>query len=62
MKYSVAFTKPEDINVVGSFVLKTSVKHDGPMVIDMAVTMPSVVSILFAQILFLMQFSGSIPG
>ncbi|MCJ1318540.1 hypothetical protein MMC15_003870 [Xylographa vitiligo] len=41
LKYSVAFAKPDDINVIGSFVLKTSVKHEEPMVIDMAVTMPS---------------------
>ncbi|MCJ1414557.1 hypothetical protein MMC32_000884 [Xylographa parallela] len=41
LKYSVAFAKPEDINVVGGFVLKTSVKNEEPMVIDMAVTMPA---------------------
>ncbi|MCJ1285761.1 hypothetical protein MMC26_005102 [Xylographa opegraphella] len=41
LKYSVAFAKPDDINVVGSFVMKTSVKHEEPLVIDMAVTMPS---------------------
>ncbi|MCJ1390843.1 hypothetical protein MMC18_003704 [Xylographa bjoerkii] len=41
LKYSAAFAKPDDINVVGSFVSKTSVKHEGPMMIDMAVTMPS---------------------
>ncbi|MCJ1378069.1 hypothetical protein MMC17_001165 [Xylographa soralifera] len=41
LQYSVAFAKPDDINVVGSFVLKTSVKHEEPLVIDMAVTMPS---------------------
>ncbi|MCJ1398657.1 hypothetical protein MMC11_001858 [Xylographa trunciseda] len=42
LKYSVAFAKPDGINVVGSFVLKTSVQHECPTTIDMAVTMPSI--------------------
>lgn len=41
-KYSVAYEKPENINVVGSFVLKTAIKRTEPFVIDLAVTMPSV--------------------
>lgn len=42
IKYSVSYEKPENINVVGSFVLKTAIKRTEPFVIDLAVTMPSV--------------------
>jgi len=42
IKYSVAYEKPENINVVGSFILKTAIKRTEPFVIDLAVTMPTV--------------------
>ncbi|MCJ1250264.1 hypothetical protein MMC30_007490 [Trapelia coarctata] len=41
IKYFVAYEKPENINVVGSFVLKSAVKRTEPFVVDLAVTMPS---------------------
>ena len=42
IKYSVAYEKPKNVNVVGSFALKTAIKKTEPLVIDLAVTMPSV--------------------
>ncbi|KAL3470185.1 Nrap protein [Aspergillus californicus] len=40
-KYSVTFARPANVNVVGSFALKTGAKAMEPYAIDMAVTMPS---------------------
>lgn len=42
LKYTVAYDKPEEINVIGSFAFKTAIKTEAPLMIDMAVTMPSV--------------------
>ncbi len=41
-KYSLEYAKPSNINVVGSFALKTGVKLKASRVIDLAVTMPKV--------------------
>ncbi|KAM5505196.1 U3 snoRNP protein [Microsporum canis] len=41
IRYSFEYAKPADINVVGSFALKTIVKGQGPTYIDLAVTLPS---------------------
>lgn len=39
-KYTMAYAKPANINVVGSFALRTGVKTANPYTIDLAVTMP----------------------
>ncbi|KAL2862912.1 rRNA-processing protein UTP22 [Aspergillus lucknowensis] len=39
-KYSVVYARPTNVNVVGSFALRTGSKLAGPFVVDMAVTMP----------------------
>ncbi|KAL5332646.1 Nrap protein [Aspergillus crustosus] len=41
IKYSVMYTRPTNVNVIGSFALKTSSKTTAPYVIDMSVTIPS---------------------
>ncbi|SLM40170.1 Nrap protein [Lasallia pustulata] len=41
VKYTLAYKKPANINVVGSYALKTAVKTEGVLLIDMAITMPS---------------------
>lgn len=38
----LAYAKPESINVVGSYARKTAVRLRGLLVIDLAVSMPSV--------------------
>lgn len=38
--YKLAYAKPSKINVAGSYVLKTMVKSDSELTIDMTVTMP----------------------
>lgn len=40
-KYSVMFARPANVNVVGSFALRTGSKTVAPYVVDMSVTMPS---------------------
>ncbi|PWY65042.1 Nrap protein [Aspergillus heteromorphus CBS 117.55] len=40
-KYTVAYSKPTNINVVGSVSLKTGAKSTGPFTVDLAVTMPN---------------------
>ncbi|KAL2843837.1 Nrap protein [Aspergillus pseudodeflectus] len=40
-KYSVAYSRPSNVNVVGSFALRTGLKSPGSYVVDMAVTMPN---------------------
>ncbi|KAL3436050.1 Nrap protein [Aspergillus tetrazonus] len=40
-KYAVMFARPANINVVGSFALRTGLKTAAPYVVDMSVTMPS---------------------
>jgi len=50
IKYSVAYEKPENINVVGSFVLKTAIDRTDPFVIDLAVTMPTVSTLSFLAV------------
>lgn len=40
-KYTVSYSKPTNINVVGSLSLKTGAKSDVPLTVDLAVTMPS---------------------
>lgn len=42
-KYLLAYSKPANINIVGSYARKTNVKVHERVVIDLAVTMPSVV-------------------
>lgn len=39
-KYTVAYAKPANVNVVGSFAVKTAAKSSGTSVIDLAVTLP----------------------
>ncbi|KAF3479981.1 pre-rRNA processing protein Utp22 [Arthroderma uncinatum] len=41
IRYTFEYAKPADINVVGSFAMKTIVKGQGPTHIDLAVTLPS---------------------
>ncbi|PLB39385.1 rRNA-processing protein UTP22 [Aspergillus candidus] len=40
-KYTVAYARPSNVNVVGSFALRTGVKPDAIYTVDLAVTMPS---------------------
>ncbi|KAL8832408.1 MAG: hypothetical protein Q9191_000280 [Dirinaria sp. TL-2023a] len=40
-KYLLAYAKPANINVVGSYARKTAIRVDDRLTIDMAVTMPS---------------------
>ncbi|KAI9928068.1 hypothetical protein MW887_002920 [Aspergillus wentii] len=40
-KYPMSYSKPTNINVVGSFALRTGIKTAGPHIVDLAVTMPS---------------------
>lgn len=40
-KYAMAYTKPTNINVVGSFALRTGMRTADPYTIDLAVTMPT---------------------
>ncbi|KAE8395404.1 Nrap protein [Aspergillus alliaceus] len=40
-KYSVSYSKPTNVNVVGSFALRTGVRASGPCTVDLAVTMPN---------------------
>ncbi|EFR02776.1 pre-rRNA processing protein Utp22 [Nannizzia gypsea CBS 118893] len=41
IRYTFEYTKPTDINVVGSFAMKTMAKGQGPTHIDLAVTLPA---------------------
>ena len=38
--YKLAYAKPSNINVVGSYALKTMVRSDGALAVDMVVKMP----------------------
>ena len=40
-KYTLAYSKPTSINVVGSYARRTAIQVDDVMAIDLAVTMPS---------------------
>lgn len=40
VNYKLAYAKPSNINVVGSYPLKTLTKTDMQMAVDMVVTMP----------------------
>ncbi|KAL4907609.1 hypothetical protein BDW74DRAFT_147830 [Aspergillus multicolor] len=40
-KYTVMFARPANVNVVGSFALRTASKTAAPYIVDMSVTMPS---------------------
>ncbi|KAI9844485.1 MAG: hypothetical protein M1837_005568 [Sclerophora amabilis] len=42
-RYRMAYSKPGNINVVGSYALRTATKDNGIMSVDMAVTMPSTI-------------------
>ena len=42
LQYKMGYAKPANINVVGSYSLRTAVKGERPLVVDLAVTMPSV--------------------
>ncbi|KAI9743279.1 MAG: hypothetical protein M1818_003125 [Claussenomyces sp. TS43310] len=39
--YKLAYSKPSDINIVGSYALRTMVEVDNVLTVDMVVTMPS---------------------
>lgn len=41
-KYTLAYSRPANINVVGSYARRTAIQLGGRCVIDLAVTMPSV--------------------
>ena len=41
-KYTLAYAKPININVVGSYARKTAIQKDERIMIDLAITMPSV--------------------
>ena len=41
-KYTLAYSKPANINVVGSYARKTTIQIGDQLGIDLAVTMPSV--------------------
>jgi U3 small nucleolar RNA-associated protein 22 len=41
--YKLTYSKPSNINVVGSYALRTMVKSDGILSIDMVVVMPSTI-------------------
>lgn len=40
-KYSVSYAKPTNVNVVGSFALRTGIRSQAAYTVDLAVTMPS---------------------
>ncbi|ODM18328.1 hypothetical protein SI65_06199 [Aspergillus cristatus] len=40
-KYSVSYAKPTNVNVVGSFALRTGIRSQEAYTVDLAVTMPS---------------------
>lgn len=42
-KYTLAYSRPVNVNVVGSFARKTAIQVGERLAIDLAVTMPSVV-------------------
>ncbi|KAE8348560.1 Nrap protein [Aspergillus coremiiformis] len=42
-QYSVSYSKPTNVNVVGSFALKTGVRASEPYTVDLAVTMPTTI-------------------
>jgi U3 small nucleolar RNA-associated protein 22 len=39
--YKLAYAKPSTVNVVGSYVLKTMVRSDNALAVDMVVVMPT---------------------
>lgn len=41
-KLQLAYSKPTDISIAGSYARKTALLRDGNVTIDLAVTMPSV--------------------
>ena len=41
-KYTLAYAKPIDINVVGSYARRTAIQVDKKIMVDLAITMPSV--------------------
>lgn len=41
VKYNFGFSRPESINVVGSYALKSAIRSDGPIVVDLVVHMPA---------------------
>jgi U3 small nucleolar RNA-associated protein 22 len=41
-KYTLAYAKPINVNVVGSYARKTAIEVDERLMVDLAVTMPSV--------------------
>ena len=41
-KLQLAYSKPTDINIVGSYARKTALLRNGNVTVDLAVTMPSV--------------------
>ena len=40
-KYHMLYAKPSNVNVVGSFALRTGIRTEQPYLVDLAVTMPS---------------------
>ena len=51
-KYTLAYSKPANINVVGSYARRTAIQVGGRFVIDLAVTMPSVRRLLCPSLPF----------
>ncbi|KAH0562575.1 hypothetical protein GP486_002742 [Trichoglossum hirsutum] len=41
VKYKLTYSRPTNINIVGSYALKTAVKTSGIISVDMAITLPS---------------------
>jgi U3 small nucleolar RNA-associated protein 22 len=39
--YKLAYARPSNINVIGSYTLRTMVKSDSPLSVDMLVVMPA---------------------
>lgn len=60
-KYTMSYKKPTNINVVGSYALKTVIKAGGFLSIDMAITMPSVCRVMLSDSQSLTLGAGSIP-
>jgi len=42
VNYKLSYLKPENINVAGSYPLKTAIRIQGRLSVDLVVTMPSV--------------------
>ena len=61
VKYTLAYKEPASINVVGSYALKTALKTEGVLSIDMAITMPLVCRVILSDSQSLTLSAESIP-